>query len=35
MLSGVDGLGELDYQNNEALKLTCKFRADYWEDELS
>lgn len=35
MLSGVDGLGELDFQNNEAMKLTAKFRADYWEDELS
>ena len=35
MLKGVTGLDALDYQNNEAMKLSCVFRSDYWEDELS
>lgn len=35
MLKAVNGLENLDYMNNEALKLSCIFRTDYWEDELS
>lgn len=33
MLTGVTGLDSLDYSNNEAITLTCSFRADYWDDE--
>jgi hypothetical protein len=35
MLKGVTGLDNLDYSNNEAMKLSCVFRSDYWDDELS
>jgi len=35
MLKGVTGLDALDYSNNEAMKLSCVFRSDYWDDELS
>ena len=35
MLTGLDGLDSLDYTQTEALDLTAKFRADYWEDELA
>ena len=35
MLTGLDGLDSLDYTQSEALDLTAKFRADYWEDELA
>jgi hypothetical protein len=36
MLTNVESeLDALDYQNNDAMKLHCTFRCDYWEDELS
>ena len=35
MLTGVTGLDDLDYQSNDARQLTCTFRCDYWEDEIS
>ena len=35
MLTGVTGLDDLDYMSNDARQLTCTFRCDYWEDELS
>jgi len=35
MLTGVTNLDDLDYTSNDARQLTCTFRADYWEDELS
>lgn len=34
MLTGVTGLDGLDYTNNEARKLTCTFRADFWDEEV-
>ena len=35
MLVGVTGLDTLDYTNNEARKLQCVFRSDYWDEELA
>ena len=35
MLTGVTNLDDLDYMSNDARQLTCTFRADYWEDEMS
>jgi hypothetical protein len=35
MLKSVTNLDDLDYTSNDARQLTCVFRADYWEDELS
>lgn len=35
MLTGVSGLEDLDYTNNDARQLTCTFRADFWDDELA
>ena len=35
MLKAVTGLENLDYMNNEAMKLQVIFRSDYWDDELS
>lgn len=35
MLTGVEGLNELNYTNNEAAQLTCSFRSDYWYDTLA
>ena len=35
MLKEVTGLNDLDYTNNDASELTCTFRCDYWEDEMS
>jgi hypothetical protein len=35
MLTGVTNLDDLDYMSNDARQLTCTFRCDYWEDELS
>jgi len=35
MLKSVTGLENLDYANNEAMKLSIILRSDYWEDELS
>ena len=32
ILTGMTGLDGLDYAANEARKLTCTFRADYWDD---
>lgn len=32
ILTGITGLDGLDYTGNEARKLTCTFRADYWDD---
>ena len=34
MLTGVTGLETLDYTSNEARKLQCIFRSDYWDEEL-
>lgn len=33
MLTGVTGLDQLEYGNNDAIQLTCTFRCDYWDDE--
>lgn len=33
MLTAVTGLDQLEYGNNEAITLTCRFRCDYWDDE--
>ena len=35
MLTGVTNLDDLDYMSNDARQLTCTFRCDYWEDEMS
>lgn len=35
MLKGVTGLENLDYTSNDARKLTCVFRSDWWEDEIA
>jgi hypothetical protein len=35
MLTGVTGLEGLDYTSNDAVQLTCTFRADFWDDELA
>lgn len=35
MLTGVSGLNELNYTNNEAAALTCTFRSDYWYDTFA
>ena len=35
MLTGVTGLEGLDYTANDAVQLTCTFRADFWDDELA
>ena len=32
LLCEVNGADTLDYTNNEARKLSCRFRADYWEE---
>jgi hypothetical protein len=32
ILTGMTGLDGLDYVGNEARKLQCTFRADYWDD---
>lgn len=32
MLTSVTGLETLDYKDNEARKLTCTFRSDFWTD---
>ena len=32
ILTNITGLDGLDYTNNEAIKLTCTFRSDSWED---
>ena len=32
MKGGVDGLGELNYENSEALELTVHFASDWWKD---
>lgn len=34
MLTGVTNIDSLDYTQNEARKLTCTFRSDYWTEEL-
>jgi len=34
MLTGVTGIDGLDYTQNEARKLTCTFRSDYWDEEI-
>lgn len=34
MLTSVTGLEGLDYTSNDAVQLTCTFRADFWDDEL-
>jgi hypothetical protein len=33
MLTDVNGLNDLDYQNSDAIDLTCAFRCDYWDYE--
>lgn len=35
MLAEVTGLDTLSYQDNEPRKITCKFRADTWDDDLA
>lgn len=35
MLTGVTNLDDLDNMSNDARQLTCTFRCDYWEDEIS
>lgn len=35
MLTDVTGLNELNYTNNEARTLVCKFRCDYWDDDMA
>ena len=35
MLTNVTGLESLDYSANDAVELTCTFRADYWDDEIA
>jgi hypothetical protein len=35
MLTGITGLDELNYTNNEAATLTVSFRADWWDEELA
>lgn len=35
MLTEVTGLDDLDYTANDAVTLTVKFRADYWDDDLA
>ena len=35
MLKGVTGLEGLDYTSNDARKLTCVFRSDWWTDEIA
>jgi len=34
MLTGITGLDELNYTNNEARTLQVTFRADYWDEDL-
>lgn len=35
MLTDVTGLNELNYSNNDARTLVCKFRCDYWDDDMA
>ena len=35
MLTGVTGIDELNYTNNEACQITVSFRADYWTEETA
>jgi len=35
MLTGITGLDELNYTNNEARTLQVTFRADYWDEDLA
>jgi hypothetical protein len=35
LLTGVEGLNELNYTNNEARTLTVHFRSDYWDEEIA
>lgn len=35
MLTDVTGLNELNYTNNDARTLVCKFRCDYWDDDMA
>ena len=35
MLTGMTGLDELNYTNNDARQLTVTFRADYWDEDLA
>lgn len=35
LLGEITGLGELDYNNNEARQLQCKFRADFWDEAIA
>lgn len=35
MLTGVTNIDTLDYSQNEARKLTCTFRSDYWNEEMA
>lgn len=35
LLTGVTGLETLDYTSNEARKLQCVFRSDYWDEEYA
>lgn len=35
LLGAITGLDQLDYTNNEARKLTCQFRADFWDEAIA
>lgn len=35
LLTGVEGLNDLNYTNNEARQLTVRFRADWWDEDLA
>ena len=34
LLTGITNIDNLDYTQNEARKLTCTFRSDYWDEEI-
>lgn len=34
LLTGITNIDGLDYTQNEARKLTCTFRSDYWDEEI-
>lgn len=35
LLGQITGLDQLDYTNNEARKLQCQFRADFWDEAIA
>lgn len=34
LLTGITNIDSLDYTQNEARKLACTFRSDYWDEEI-